>query len=275
MASYATTDTKEEFWATWRERFAGATEATRQKEQEKEEALIESLVNQPLDPKLAQRLYADCTPLQRAELLARAALPQVTNVQDQYLYWLARPERLLDLTGHFILFEGSVKKICRYQQYFAIKKIMQRIRTVHGGRRRGGVVWHTQGSGKSLTMVMLAQLIAQTVSNPKIVLVTDRVELDEQITDTFGRIDKGFVRNAKTGNELVELLQSPGDAVVTTVINKFEAAVNRLSTPLTSPDIFVLIDEGHRTQYGSFNVKSRTVRVSEQVFRFPQASSTL
>jgi type I restriction enzyme R subunit len=259
VASYATTDTKEEFWASWRERYSGATEATREKEQEKDEAQLNALVNQPLPSGLAQRLYADCTPAERAELMARAALPQVTSTQDQYLYWLARPERLLDLTGHFILFEGSTKKICRYQQYFAIKKIMARIKTLQGGKRKGGVVWHTQGSGKSLTMVMLAQQIAQTVRNPKIVLVTDRVELDEQITETFGRIDKGFVRNATTGNQLVELLRSPDDAVVTTVINKFEAAVNRLTTPLTSPDIFVLIDEGHRTQYGSFNVKMQQV----------------
>ncbi|MCD8518262.1 MAG: HsdR family type I site-specific deoxyribonuclease, partial [Flavobacterium sp.] len=111
----------------------------------------------------------------------------------------------------------------------------------------------------SLTMAMLARKIYLTVKNPKIILVTDRVDLDNQITETFRNVDVP-VHNAKTGNQLVELLQSKSDAVVTTIINKFEAAVNHLgSNPLESPNIFVLIDEGHRTQYGTFNVKMQKV----------------
>ncbi|HBF88612.1 MAG TPA: restriction endonuclease subunit R [Bacteroidales bacterium] len=209
-AKYATTDTKEEFWATWKE------------------------------PKTSEI--------------------ELKSEQDEYLYNLCRPERLLELAKDYIIFEaGKFKKIARYQQYFAIKKIIQRIQNFDQGKRKGGVIWHTQGSGKSLTMAMLARKIYQTVRNPKIVLVTDRVDLDTQITDTFGKVDVP-VLNAKTGNQLIDLLKSKSDAVVTTIINKFEAAVNQLgSSPLTSNNIFVLIDEGHRTQYGTFNVKMQKV----------------
>lgn len=185
---------------------------------------------------------------------------QLQSVQEQYLYFLCRPARLLELTKDYIIFEsGKFKKIARYQQYFAIKKIIKRIQNIEQGRRQGGVIWHTQGSGKSLTMAMLARKIYQTVRNPKIVLVTDRVDLDTQITETFGKVDVP-VHNAKTGNQLVDLLKSNSDAVVTTIINKFEAAVNQLgASPLESNNIFVLIDEGHRTQYGTFNVKMQKV----------------
>ncbi|MFN8396275.1 MAG: HsdR family type I site-specific deoxyribonuclease [Bacteroidia bacterium] len=255
-ASYGTTETREEFWANWRERHGGNNSEAQEKARRMEEEKLARLVNARLEGSVADRLYAECSAAERRRL---EGPERVTSVQDRYLYWLCRPERLLDLAGNFILFEGSVKKICRYQQYFAVHKVMRRIGSVIGGKRRGGVVWHTQGSGKSLTMVLLAQHIARAVASPKIVLVTDRVELDEQITDTFGRIDRAMVQNAATGNQLVELLESPSDAVVTTVINKFEAAVNRIGNPLESADIFVLIDEGHRTQYGSFNVKMRKV----------------
>lgn len=120
----------------------------------------------------------------------------------------------------------------------------------------GGVIWHTQGSGKSLTMVLLAQAIAleTQIRNPKIVLVTDRTDLDDQITGTFRKCGK-FVENASTGQRLVELLQSNSDGVVTTIINKFVAAMKKISKPLDSHDIFVLVDEGHRTQYGIFNIE--------------------
>lgn len=105
-------------------------------------------------------------------------------------------------------------------------------------------------------MVMLAQAIASEkgVKNPKIVLVTDRTDLDKQISETFQKCGRS-VNRASTGQNLVELLESKGDAVVTTLVHKFEAAVRKIKHPLTSHDIFVLIDEGHRTQNGTFNVQ--------------------
>jgi len=105
-------------------------------------------------------------------------------------------------------------------------------------------------------MVMLAQAIAlePSIKNPKIILVTDRVDLDEQITGTFSKC-KIKVSNASTGRMLVDLLENPGDAVITTIINKFETALKNTSKVFDSPNIFVLVDEGHRTQYGSFNIQ--------------------
>ncbi|HQL69379.1 MAG TPA: HsdR family type I site-specific deoxyribonuclease, partial [Bacteroidales bacterium] len=122
-------------------------------------------------------------------------------------------------------------------------------------RRVGGVIWHTQGSGKSLTMVMLAQQIAMhpDIKNPKILLVTDRIDLDDQITNTFKKCGRPVV-NAKTGRQLADLIESNTAEIITTVINKFEAAVNQLESGIDSHDTFILVDEGHRSQYGSFNV---------------------
>lgn len=243
---YATTDTSEEYWAAWKE---------------DRDPALETLVNTPLAASDMEKIFSWRTTWQRREWEEKARNQVAVSPQDEYLYHLCRPERLLALTRDYVLFEaGVVKKIARYQQYFAIERIVGQIRDLSQGKRKGGVVWHTQGSGKSLTMAMLARKIYSVVRNPKIVLVTDRVDLDTQITDTFRKVSGVNVQNAKTGSALVELLQSKSDAVVTTIINKFEAAVKQLEkTPLESPDIFVLIDEGHRTQYGTFNVKMQKV----------------
>jgi type I restriction enzyme R subunit len=248
QAKYATTDTKEEFWASWKE----GNEETENK--------IFELVNQPLSLEQNQKLFQNRKNWEQRVIGEKENETISVSEQDRYLYWLCRPERVLQLIQDFILFEGGAfKKIARYQQFFAINKIINRIQIIDNGKRQGGVVWHTQGSGKSLTMAMLAKKIYLTVKNPKIILVTDRTDLDHQITDTFKKVQVP-VHNARTGNQLVDLLQSKSDAVVTTIINKFEAAVNQLgSTPLESNSIFVLIDEGHRTQYGTFNVKMQKV----------------
>lgn len=178
--------------------------------------------------------------------------------QDEYIYNLCRPERLLELTRHFTEFDAGIKKLARYQQYFTVKKVAERIKTIEGGKRNGGVVWHTQGSGKSLTMVMLAQLIAVEIKNPRIILVTDRTDLDNQITKTFRKCGKE-VENATTGKKLVELLESETDAVITTIINKFATAVRKIRHPLTDPNIFVLIDEAHRSQYKELAIQMERV----------------
>ena len=186
---------------------------------------------------------------------------QVITEQDKLLYSFCVPKRLLDIMFNFTLFDEGIKKVARYQQYFAIKNTLQRIeKTDNKGNHIGGVIWHTQGSGKSLTMVMLAQLIAANpiIKNPKIILVTDRIDLDDQITETFQKCQVP-VENAQTGKHLVQLIKSPGDAVITTLIHKFEAAVNQEKEGFTSSEIFVLIDEGHRSQYGTFNVKMQKV----------------
>ncbi len=248
--SYATNGTEREFWAAWEERFEEADEKKRY------EASLNKTKQRPLSEEQKSTLFADRFRYVRRyfdELEKEEILP---TPQDRYLFGLCRPDRLLELSFRFIVFEAGAKKIARYQQFFVLKKTMRRIESISGGRRKGGVIWHTQGSGKSLTMVMLAQAIAldkKHIQNPKIVLVTDRVDLDDQITDTFKKCGL-TVANATTGRGLADLLESKSDAVITTVINKFETAVKGLRQPLSSPNIFVLVDEGHRTQYGSFNL---------------------
>lgn len=247
--AYATNATEEEFWSQWEEKFELPSEETEYKSQ------IKALKNKSLTPEVKSRVFGDRFNYVKRhfdELEKETILP---TKQDEYLYSLCRPERLLDLAFNFIMFDDGVKKIARYQQFFAIKKTIERVKVVENGRRKGGVIWHTQGSGKSLTMVMLAQAIAmeKSIRNPRIILVTDRVDLDDQITATFRKCGK-FVENANTGNRLVQLLDSNSDAVITTIINKFEKAVRQINPPLMSSEIFVLVDEGHRTQHGIFNL---------------------
>jgi type I restriction enzyme R subunit len=249
-ALYATNATLEKYWGIWKEKF-DSIEAENNYKQE----LLE-LKNQPLRNEQKDKIFSERFKYVRQyfdDLEKDSILP---TVQDEYLFGLCRPERLMDIIFNFIVFDNGEKKIARYQQFFAIKKSMRRIIQVEGGKRKGGVIWHTQGSGKSLTMVMLAQAIAleKSIRNPKIVLVTDRTDLDSQITGTFTKCGM-FVENATTGQRLVELLESKSDAVVTTVINKFVAAVKKISKPLESNNIFVLVDEGHRTQHGTFNIE--------------------
>lgn len=249
-AKYATIGTTEEFWAIWDEKFETKVDEREYK------SILQQLKNKPLSSNQKNKMFAERFRYVRSHFDALESETIEPTKQDEYLYSLCRPERLMDLIFNFILFDNGEKKIARYQQYFVIKKSIKRILSLENGKRKGGVVWHTQGSGKSLTMVMLAQAIAleKQIRNPKIILVTDRIDLDDQITGTFRKCGM-FVENATTGQRLVELMESKSDAVVTTVINKFEAAVKKITRPLESHDIFVLVDEGHRTQHGTFNIE--------------------
>jgi type I restriction enzyme, R subunit len=248
-AAYATNATPEKFWAKWQEKFEESEKLKEYNEKLKE------LKNKPIPGFVKEQLFTDRFRYVRQYFDALEQEEILPTVQDTYLFGLCRPERLMDIVFNFVLFDNGDKKVARYQQFFAIKKSMRRIKNVEHGKRKGGVIWHTQGSGKSLTMVMLAQAIAMepSIRNPKIVLVTDRTDLDNQITGTFRKCGM-FVENATTGQRLVELLESKSDSVVTTIINKFVAAVKKINSPLESHDIFVLVDEGHRTQHGTFNI---------------------
>lgn len=228
FGSYATTGAAQKFWCKWHETFFSKDE--------------ESVYHQ----QLYELVNMDCKN-------KRGVTPQ-----DEYIYNLCRPERLLELMYHFTIYDAGIKKLARYQQYFTVKETVERVKHIETGRRTGGVVWHTQGSGKSLTMVMLAQKIATTVQNPRIILVTDRTDLDAQITKTFRKCGKD-VENATTGKNLVELLENNTDAVITTVINKFATAIKKIKKPLSDPNIFILIDEAHRSQYKEMAVQMNRV----------------
>lgn len=248
---YATTNTKEEFWAIWKEKETQFVDS------------LDRLVNTALSKDIERKLFSNPDIRTKSDHIAYQEKYEqyvAPTQQDIFIQGLLSPERLLTIVKDFILFEaGVVKKIARFQQFFSINKIIERIKPVRNGKRKGGVIWHTQGSGKSLTMAMLARKIQDTINNPQIILVTDRIDLDGQITKTLQKVEVDVI-NAASGKQLVSLLKGNGDFVITTIINKFDAAVKSLSdNQLTSHNIFVLIDEAHRTQHGIFNVNMEKV----------------
>lgn len=170
---------------------------------------------------------------------------------DSTIYSLFRKDRILQLLHSFIIFDNKIKKVARYQQFFAIGEIVKKIEKLDNtGRRGGGLIWHTQGSGKSLTMVMLTRVIKREILNSKVIVVTDRKDLDRQIHSTF-RNSEIEAQRAKNGRHLINLLQS-GKSVITTLIHKFEM-VSKEKVILDDPNIFILVDESHRTQGGKLN----------------------
>ena len=182
------------------------------------------------------------------------------TVQDRGIVSLLSPERLLKLTKYFTLYDANIKKICRYQQFFAVEEIIKTINTDDAaGNRQSGVIWHTQGSGKSLTMVMVAKYILEEMRllNPRVIIVTDRKELDKQIAKTFAHTRLSPAR-ATSGKHLIELINKGSADVITSIINKFNTVENS-GLKNQSRDIFVLIDESHRSNYGSLATKMRTV----------------
>ncbi|MDE5763727.1 MAG: type I restriction endonuclease subunit R [Ruminococcus sp.] len=193
-------------------------------------------------------------------LLEKYVSGRSVTAQDRDIVSLFEPRRLLEITEYFIVFDANIKKICRHQQFFAIRRIINNINTENeNGSRRSGVVWHTQGSGKSLTMVMLAKYILMELAHchPKVIIVTDRKDLDNQIAKTFAHTRLSPAK-ATSGKHLVELIQSNKADVVTTIINKFNTAENQ-KIKINDRNIFVLVDESHRSNYGTLATKMRIV----------------
>lgn len=184
------------------------------------------------------------------ESLKGAIKDRKISALDTTLFALLSKDRLLRLIRHYILFDKRAKKVCRYQQFFAIEETLKRVSTLEDGARVGGLIWHTQGSGKSLTMVMLTKLLKQIYPNSKVVVVTDRIDLDEQIHETFKNTDIKAGR-ASNGSDLIEKLQG-GVSVITTLVHKFEK-VQSQKVVIRDSDIFVLVDESHRTQGGDLH----------------------
>ena len=245
-AKYATVGTPAKFWSVW-------------KESDEKEKKVKALKNRPLSYEQKDKLFGERFDYVRDYFDAMDAADRQVTEQDRALYSLVRPDRLLELTYRYTLFDAGAKKVSRYQQYFCVNKILDRIRSLkNDGTRQGGIVWHTQGSGKSLTMVMLAMGISlePSIDNYKIVLVTDRVDLDDQIYKTFGHCGAEPIQ-ARTGKHLSELLLGNKEQIITTVIDKFDAAVSKTGAKNDNPNIFVLVDEGHRGQYGELHAKMR------------------
>ena len=247
---YGTVGTAAKFWSVWRE-------------QEGTEEEVEAAVRKRLDETGTAATFADGFAEDREpyEAMLDGGGRAVTE-QDRVLYALARPERFLDLARRFTLFDLGVKKIARYQQFFAVRKTIARVKEREAsGARKGGVVWHTQGSGKSLTMVMMALALAfePDIENPRIVLVTDRIDLDKQLRNTFAAC-KLEPRQARSGRHLLDLIGENNEAeVVTTLINKFDTALRARDFADPSTEVFLLVDESHRSQYGTMHPRMRKV----------------
>lgn len=249
-AQYATTATQKEFWAIWKEEAPETVEAE-----------LYALINIPPTHPQTKKLLSWREPSQQQTIRDNwAAGDRQISPQDRTLYNLLTPQRLLDLIFGYILFDNGTKKIARYQQYFAVKATLKQVKKVRGdSSRQGGVIWHTTGSGKSLTMVMLAKALAmeKTILNPKIILVNDRIDLDDQLKTTFKNCGAAVIQ-AQSGKHLLQLVNEPKAEIITTIIDKFETVAKEKGKN-ENRDIFVLIDESHRSQYGQTHAKMRNV----------------
>ena len=245
-ALYATTGTAAKFWGVWKE--------SHMDEGEKEFKKLETILRKDLNDSIIQTIT------QSMDISKHAFMTQrLITEQDKAIYSLCRPERLLELSFNYIVFDAGIKKIARYQQYFVIKSTLNRVKQVnHNGIRKGGIIWHTQGSGKSLTMVMLVRNLAldSEIKNPRIVLVTDRTDLDKQLGNTF--IACGLeAKRATSGRNLLSLIAEKKFGLITSLIHKFDKAFSVKKFKDESNDIFILVDESHRTQFGSFSARMR------------------
>ena len=245
-AMYATTGSAAKFWGIWKE--------PQMEAEDRKFGKLQEFVNKPLGNHTLARI-ADTLNTNPVSLKT----DRLVTEQDKSIYSLCRPDRLLELAWKFTVFDGGIKKIARYQQYFVIKSTLNRVKHFDSnGARKGGIIWHTQGSGKSLTMVMLARNLAldTEIMNPRIVLVTDRDDLDKQLGNTFAAC--GLEANrATSGRNLLELVAEKQSGIITTLIHKFDKAFAVKKYRCESPDIFILVDESHRTQFGSFSARMR------------------
>jgi type I restriction enzyme, R subunit len=195
------------------------------------------------------------------------------NLLDQHLLQFCNKERLLDIIHNFVVFDAGVKKLCRPNQYFGVKEAQKFI-----GRKEGGIIWHTQGSGKSLTMVWLAKWIRENVTNARLLIITDRTELDEQIEKVFKGVDEEIYRT-KSGQDLLLKLNDTKPWLLCTLIHKFgnrdEGDVNDFIEELNKPkdfsvegNLFVFVDECHRTQSGDLHKAMKSIIPDALFFGF-------
>ncbi len=173
---------------------------------------------------------------------------------------LCGKERLLEIVHDFMVFDAGIKKTCRHNQYFGVRAAQARVRA-----REGGILWHTQGSGKSLIMVWLAKWIREHVRDPRVLIITDRTELDEQIEKVFKGVSEDIYRT-KSGSDLVQVLNASEEWLIGSLVHKFgaseegdiDAFLKDIQSHLpkgfrAKGEIFVFVDECHRTQSGKLH----------------------
>ncbi|EDK25997.1 possible type I restriction enzyme (restriction subunit) [Vibrionales bacterium SWAT-3] len=249
---YGTCGTPSKFWAKW-------------KEEEITEATFARLKNAPLVPAQLDKLFAHRPAKVRDEYLSLIAGGDLmVTDQDRLLVSLLRHDRLLEMTQLFTLFDKKAGKIvARYQQVFGIKALIERVTSFEEqGARNGGVIWHTTGSGKSFTMVFLSKALIwiKELAKCRVVVVTDRVDLEDQLASTFasgGALSEKDRKTAMatTGRRLAEQIGKGNERIIFSIINKFGTAIELPECYNDSPDMIVLVDEGHRSQNGENNIR--------------------
>ncbi|WP_298443882.1 HsdR family type I site-specific deoxyribonuclease [uncultured Ferrimonas sp.] len=249
---YGTCGTPEKFWAKW-------------KEEQIEDVTMSHLKNAPLPAATLDKLFAHRPAKTRDEFQSLIAAGElaITN-QDRLLVSLLRPDRLLEMARLYTLFDNKAGRIvARYQQVFGIKALIERVTSFDDkGARNGGVIWHTTGSGKSFTMVFLSKALIwfKELAKCRVVVVTDRVDLEDQLARTFasgGALsdkDKSSAM-ATTGKRLAEQIGQGNERIIFSIINKFGTAIKLPECHNDSADIIVLVDEGHRSQNGENNIR--------------------
>ncbi|MGB3602673.1 type I restriction endonuclease subunit R [Gordonia sp. (in: high G+C Gram-positive bacteria)] len=195
----------------------------------------------------------------------------VADPLDRALLQMCSKPRLLELIHNFIVFDAGVKKGPRHNQYFGVKAAQERI-----AKREGGIIWHTQGSGKSLTMVWLAKWIRENQPDARVLLITDRTELDDQIEKVFNGVNEQIYRT-KSGADLISSLNASEQWLICSLVHKFRAAdsagedeeatadfIKELHATIPKDfkakgNIFVFVDEAHRTQSGKMHTAMKTL----------------
>ena len=198
--------------------------------------------------------------------LPAAPCAQSDSPLDCALVNLAGKARFLELIHDYVVFDMGSKKIPRHNQYFGVKAAQAFIE-----RREGGIIWHTQGSGKSLTMVWLAKWIRENVSDARVLIITDRTELDQQIEGVFLGVEENIYRTA-SGADLIKTLDAPEEWLICSLVHKFgrgeeaatDAYVEEIQKSLPSDfspkgQLFVFVDECHRTQSGKLHKAMKAI----------------
>jgi len=192
-----------------------------------------------------------------------------SNRLDRHIMQMCQKKRLLEIIHDFIIFDSGIKKICRHNQYFGVKAAQKYVK-----RNGGGIIWHTQGSGKSLTMVWLAKWIREHIADARVILLTDRIELDEQIEGVFKGVNEDIYRT-KSGRGLLNQLGEKDNWLIASLVHKFsrfgsnrdqsvDEYIQDLKKNLPSDfkaqgNIFVFVDECHRSHTGKMHQAMKSI----------------
>ncbi|SOB60493.1 Type I site-specific deoxyribonuclease, HsdR family [Pseudodesulfovibrio profundus] len=257
---YGTTMTPKKFWATWRE-------------EELDDAVFHEVKNTPLSDVAKDAIFTDRPAKMRIYFESLWSQDVLPTDQDRLLISLLKKDRLLEMIKYFIIFDKRVGKIvARYQQAFGIKSMLERVKELDDkGGREGGVIWHTTGSGKSFTMVFLSKalLLEPELRDCRVIIVTDRVDLEKQLSKTFlsggaygsavAAKKEGAKAKVRSGRDLAKRIGKGTDRIIFTIIDKFSTASKLSECYNPSDKIIVLIDEGHRSTGGETFERMRTV----------------